>query len=194
MSIIRTIHKTITADKFKDFWDVVHDGDGDTLFPQLGEKIKEKWKWEIIVAFNMAKTSGSWGTLAIETLAELAKAFQEAPRGVGYKSRRYVRDYPDTYKKTGQLYRKMHSDLVYYYKPFGGKDNARFKIVIPFKSYTSESLKKSRDERASEGGGSSFKPQHIYRYLEEQRSFVKGSFLKAWPDIFNLIMDYFDKL
>ena len=175
-----------------DLWDKAYNNKGDEIFPKLGDKLNELWKWEIIKAFNMAKTSRSWGMMAIEVLAELAKQFQEAPRVGGYRSRSYVRDYPDTYKKTGQLYRKMKSDLVYYYKPFGNKQVARFKIIIPFKSYTSEALKKARIEQT--GSGSSFKPQHIYRYLEEQRSFVKGAFLKAWPDIFNEIMEYFEKL
>jgi hypothetical protein len=191
---IRTIHKTISIDKFMDLWDKAYNNQGDDIFPGLGDKLKEKWKWEIIKAFNMAKTGRSWGPLAIEMLAELAKAFQEAPRVGGYRSRAYVRDYPDTYKKTGQLYRKMKSDLVYYYKPFGNKSFARFKIVIPFKSYTSEALKKTRETQAAEGGGSGFKPQHIYRYLEEQRSFVKGAFLKAWPDIFDEVIKYFEDL
>lgn len=191
MSIIRTIHKTISADKFMEFWDKVNNNQGDDIFPSLGDKLKEAWKWEIMKAFNMAKTGRSWGALAIEVLAELAKSFQEAPRTGGYSSKRYVRDFPDTYKKTGQLYKKMKSDLVYYYKPFGNKQTARFKIVIPFKSYTSEGIKKAKETR---GEHSSFKIQHIYRYLEEQRSFVKGAFLKAWPDIFNVIMNYFEKL
>lgn len=191
MSIVRNYHKTISADKLMDLWDKAYNNQGDDIFPNLGEKLKELWKWEIITAFNMAKTGRSWGSLAIEVLGELAKRFQEAPRTSGYSSKAYVRDFPDTYKKTGQLYRKMRSDLVYYYKPFGSKNIARFKIVIPFKSYTSEALKKDKQIR---GSHSSFKAQHIYRYLEEQRSFVKGAFLKAWPDIFDEIMKYFEKL
>lgn len=189
MSIGRTIRKTISIDKFMELWDKAYNGKGDEIFPDLGGKIQDLWKWEIMKAFNMAKTGRSWGPMAIEVLAELAKQFQEAPRIGGYRDRGYVRAYPDTYKKTGQLYKKMKSTFPYYYKPFGGKNVAKFRIVIPFKSYTSEAIKKSKGI-----GGSSYKIQHIYRYLEMQRSFVKGAFLKAWPDIFNEIIKYFKRL
>jgi hypothetical protein len=170
-----------------ELWDKVYNNKGDDIFPGLGDKLKEVWKWEITKAFNMAKTGRSWGMMAIEVLAELAKTFQEAPRVGGYRDRAYVRTYPDTYKKTGELYRKMKSDFPYWYKPFGNKNVARFRITVPFKSYTSEAIKQAKITAG-------YKVQHVYRWLEVQRSFVKGAFLKAWPDIFNEIMNYFERL
>jgi len=162
-----------------ELWDNVRNNKGDDIFPNLPEKIKEKWKDELMVSFNMAKTRRTWGIMTLDFVATLARNFQIPAKTEGYSSRAYMKKYPDTYKKTGELYGEMRKQLPYEHVNFGSNNYGGLKIIIPFKTKNLS--------------GTSSGEQYIYRWLEEGRSFIKGSFLRAWPQIFELVVNMIGK-
>jgi len=175
--MVKTFHKSISFDKFMKLWENVENSDGDAIFPNLPEKIRDKWKDELIIAFNMAKSRRTWGHMTLDEVASIARTFQIPPKTVGYSSRAYMKRYPDTYKKTGELYAEMSKQSPYQLMNFGTNNYGGLKITIPFK-------RRNITEH---------KGQYAYRWLEDYRSFLKGSFLHAWPKIFELVIDMIGK-
>ena len=167
-----------------ELWDNVKHNNNDAVLPDLGVKIKELFKREVFEEFNRLKRQNTWGPMTILMVANLAKTFGVPAYTLPYASTYYMKKYPDTFKKTGELYRKMKSESQYQAQAFGGGDEAGLTISIPFKTENFPSGKRHWVHKTS---GLTYDTAYVYRWLEEKRSFTKGIFLKIWPKIFDLI-------
>lgn len=145
-------------------------GDPRKIVPNLPDIIKEEWKDELMIVFNMAKTRGSYGSIPDAMFKEFAKNLTQPTPDVGYANKSYVKKYPDTYKKTGELYSKMKSDSPY--EEIGKGRKIGLRIKIPLKTGDVPPAKAK-----------------TYQYLEEKRSFVKAAFLRAWPKILERLIE-----
>lgn len=177
--MIKKVKKTVQIKDFIRFWELVRRGDFAQLYPDLAEDIKKIWLEELKSMFKESKELGSYGEITMETLKTYAKDFlppiknkryiwKGDPKKSGLNA--YLKRYPYTYKKTGDLEKKITRagfDEEY------GKNGLKVKALIPLKN-------QDIDGKVS---------PLTYRFLETRRSFLKASFLRAWPKIFSRIMD-----
>ncbi len=163
-------YKRISIDKFMKIWKLAQIGDDPRkILPNLTELIKEEWKSELILMFNEAKARMSYGPISDSELRRYAQLLTEPPKTEPY-DRSYRKRYPDTYKKTGELYRKMRGNEPY--EEIGKGRKLGLRIRIPLKT-----------------DGVPPASPNTYRILEENRSYVKAAFLRAWPNIVEKIIE-----
>ena len=167
----RKVYKRINIGKFMKLWKAAQmGGDPKKIIPNLPEIIKDEWKWELMTMFNELKNRMTYPGISNAELKSYAQSLTVPPRSVPYADRRYIKQYPETYKKTGELYRKMKSPQAY--ENIGKGRKVGLKIKIPLK----------------EGDVPPARPD-TYRTLENNRSYVKAAFLRAWPKILEQIME-----
>ena len=169
-----------------ELWENVKNLNNDAVLPALGEEIKKLWEYELMVEFNRLKRQRTWGPMTMHMIASLARDFSVMPYSKPYASRQYIKKYPETFKKSGELYRKMRSGSPYTPITFGGGERAGLSIQVPLKTENFPSGKQHWVHKVTE---ESYDTAFVYRWLEEKRSFLKGTFLKIWPKIFDKIRD-----
>lgn len=168
------VYKRINVDKFMKLWKMADiGGDPRKIIPNLPEVIKDMWKEELMLMFNESKKRMSYGPITDSDLRLYAKFLTEPPRTEGYHAS-YAKKYPDTYKKTGELYAKMKDDAPY--EEIGKGRKVGLRVKIPLK--TGDVPPASPD---------------TYKFLEERRSYVRAAFLRAWPKIVEKILEEIGK-
>lgn len=188
---------TVSVDDFMGFWDKV-ENKPEKIIPNLTQFIKQHWKEQITARFNEYKRNRTFGPISMQQLAQFAQMFASPIRGEDY-SDKYIASLPRgsdarvfTFVKTGELRQAMNRNQPYVEKQMGSTRTASVKIVIPFKTKNfpgGKTIWESKKKNVWERGGSAYNLRNTYRMLETKRSFVKGSFLQAWPYILNYIMD-----
>ncbi|NHJ40134.1 MAG: hypothetical protein FK731_08890 [Asgard group archaeon] len=175
------IEKEISINRFIKLWDEVMTG----AFivnkgKAMGSEILDAWYYEVVKRFYESKSHGSFGELPLNlmesyiriatsaTSTAFSKGF-ELPKKP-YASRRYVREYPETYVKEGDLKRLMKRKGSWNKNINPGSREIVVSVDIP--------LAIDPD-----------KPSLVYRDLENERSFIKASFIMAWPEILQAIME-----
>lgn len=151
-------------------WKLVNESeDPRNIVPGLAKAIKDEWKNELMLMFNELKSRMSYGPISDSELKRYAQLLAEPPRTEPYDSS-YRKRYPETYKKTGELYKKMRGNEPY--EEVGKGRKLGLKITIPLKT-----------------GGVPPASKDTYRILEGNRSYVKAAFLRAWPKIVDKIIE-----
>lgn len=168
--------RRITIDKFMDLWDKIYDKKFDEIVPTLSNKILKHWKWEISERFYNVKLYGSEADIPFNQLPyyiRVVSDMKEVPSFYlprrGY-NRDYMRQYPITFVKIGDLKSIMLSNSSYGLQTPGTSGELKITVNIPFYR---------RDPSLPD----------TYRKLEEQRSYIKSSFIMAWPKILHEIME-----
>lgn len=168
---MKKIRKKISIDDFMKLWKNSQDGKWDLVMPNWGEEIKEIWKDEITKKFQMAKRyEGSYGHVGDEMLKTLASHTEQTylPT-VPYKrkmvipgvSQDYIKDFPISYVWRGHLRKEMGKESSYEHKQ--EEKSMSLKVNIPMAPADS--------------------PPGAYEFLEQNRSYIKSSFVLAWPEI-----------
>jgi len=133
-------------------------------------------------------------------------------------ARRYIRRYPQLYVKSGEMMRKMLSPYQFRPKrtlnvrgvkiripmktgwevenPLHPRQDApehiRNELGFPRHAFTRRGRRmgiyRSHYERQSGNASGSYDLKRTYMYLEQRRSYIKSSFLRAWPRILNRII------
>ena len=186
--MIRRARKSIGINNFMKFWEKAQRGEARQIIPTLFDDIKRLWQDELRLMFTELKKNMSYGQISNQELHQWASQLivpdKELPYG-GVKgrsttkenreawkaARRYIKQYPNIYVKTGELKRKILSDAQFKEKVSRRKVGIR--LSIPLKS---ENMKYGTSPRT-------------YQYLESKRSYLKSSFLRAWPKILDKIME-----
>lgn len=186
---------TITMDEFMDFWDQAK-RDPTSITPDLTRVIWREWKDQIRARFNEYKKNRTFGTITMDQLAQFAQMFASPIRDKDY-SPNYIRGLKKgtdarifTFVKTGELREAMNRN-----SPYQEITNARemgLKITIPFKTrgfHKKRTVRTTKTRNVWQRSGTTYNLRNTYRILETKRSFIKSSFLQAWPVIFEDIMD-----
>jgi hypothetical protein len=162
---MKIVRKSIKIKDFIDLWDDIRDRKWDKVMPGFWDGVKKAWTNEIHERFRQMKRGGSYGPLTNYMLKTLLQNTQNTflPRGLSYHPG-YARRFPVTYKKTGFLEKQMQNTSAVYEDVFE-KDGVGVTVKIPLKL-------------SMQRGGS-----YGYADLEEKRSFIKSSFVLAWPKI-----------
>ena len=175
------IEKKISIDRLMKLWNdimtgafIVNKGKA------MGSDILDAWYYEVVKRFYEAKSHGSFGELPLNLMESYIRVATSATPTLyskgfelpkkPYASRRYVRDFPETYVKTGDLKKLMRSRGSWNKTTNPGASEVSVKVDIP--------LAIDPD-----------KPSLVYRNLENERSFIKASFIMAWPEILQAIME-----
>jgi hypothetical protein len=140
--------------------------------------------------FTEMKRNNSFGPISESDLERYAANFLPPPRTGTYSSwtrtlasgktvdvwSSYNRKYPFTYRKTGELESKMKKKTQYQYL-YMNPDTRTIRVIIPLKT---RNVKTPED-------------MYTYQFLEEERSFIKASFLLSWKEILLNIMEKIGK-
>lgn len=197
----------ISIDKFMELWNNVQNKDWDKVAPKLIENIQDTWQSELMTMFNELKTNMSYGSITKDDLVAFASSLQQPIKNTGYggtskramqASKLYVKKYPNIYVKSGELMGKMGSP--YTFRPRVKTNIRGVKVRIPMKTEfevpserakvlvgTKRGLKTTGLRRSI--GGDIYNIKDTYVYLEERRSYLKSSFLRAWPKILKKLME-----
>ena len=159
---MKKIRKTIRIEDFMKLWDNIDKKNWDKVMPDFWDGTKQEWIDEIGKRFTQLKKGGSYGNVNDFILKVLLRNTENTflPRSMDYHPK-YARDYPITYVKTGFLKGEMSN--VASYEEIREKDKIGIRVNIPMKP----------DPEEYEG----------YMELEQKRSFIKSSFVLAWPKI-----------
>ena len=166
---MKKIRKTVSIDKFMELWRDIEKRDWAKVMPKFWDGVKDVWLREINERFRQSKRGGSYGRINDFVLKVLLQNTEQTylPRGISYHPA-YAKRYPITYKKTGFLEKQMQQTSVF--EDVLDKDQVGVRIKIPLKL--------------------SFKKGESYGYadLEQKRSFIKSSFILAWPKIIDMTL------
>lgn len=146
----------------------------------MGKEMLDAWYYEVVRRFFESKGRGSYGKIPLNQMSSYIKiatsatptfysAGFELPRKP-YASRKYIRSYPMTFVKEGDLKRLMRSRGAWSRHSSLPSREVSVRVDIP--------LAIDPD-----------KPIDVYQDLEANRSFIKSSFIMAWPEILKTIMD-----
>lgn len=169
---MKKVRKRISIGKFMKLWNLARNGSALQIAPNTSKIIQDEWKLQVQTAFNLPKTKGSYGPISNDNIKDHIQHETKPTPNVGYANKWYVKVNPETYQKTGELYRAMSKDTPYKNAATGRK--LGLKVTIPLKR-----LNVPDDPKGP----------YTYRYLEKKRSFVKAAFLNAWPEILEQLMN-----
>lgn len=160
---MKKILNTINILDFMRLWHNIEKRDWEKVMPGFWDGVKDAWLKQIYERFQQRKRGGSYGPVNDFILKTLLTNTENTflPRGISYHPG-YAKRYPITYKKTGFLEQQMGDASVF--EDVIDTDKVGVKVKIPLK--------------LSFKGGS-----YGYADLEEKRSFIKSSFVLAWPKI-----------
>jgi hypothetical protein len=164
---MKKVRKTINIGDFAVLWDKIYKGQWDKVMPTFWDDVKEAWVGQIKEMFTMMKRGNSYGIVNDFVMQIMLRNTEVTflPRIADYHPK-YMRKYPITYVKTGFLKRKMkYGDM---YENLFDRDMIGVRVNIPMKRGDSP-----------EG----------YLELEEKRSFVRSSFVLAWPKIISKTLE-----
>jgi len=177
------VTKTIAIDDFIELWDNIVNKKWNKVMPGWDKDVLEIWGKEIKEKFTMRKKYGSYGTVTDDMLRQLAYTLThtQLPRNKGYRlaskaliarfGKDYAKVYPYTYVKTGYLKNQMDQSTSY---ESDIKDKSMaVRVNIPLKP----------DPTEARG----------YEDLEESRSYIKSSFILAWPKMLRKTLDVIGK-
>ena len=169
---MKKVRKKISADDFVKLWDNIAKKNWDKVMPDFWDETKKGWTDEIRRRFTQMKKGGSYGNVNDFVLKTLLQNTEQTflPRTASYGRTKYAEKYPMTYVKTGYLKRVM--DDASSYQEIREADKIGVKVNIP--------MRLSFSGRTSGGD---------YTELEEKRSFVKSSFVLAWPKILQKVLE-----
>lgn len=164
---MKKIIKSISINDFVTLWDNIYDRQWDKVMPTFWDDVREAWVGKIREMFEMMKKGNSYGVVNDFVMQVMLRNTEVTflPRTEDYHPA-YERKYPLTYVKTGFLKRKMkHGDM---YDNILERDMIGVRVNIPMK-------------KGDEPEG--------YLQLEEKRSFIRSSFILAWPKIIQKTME-----
>ena len=176
------IQKKISIDSFMKLWSDIESG---AYIANKGKaiasEILDAWYYEVVKRFYESKShGGSYGDIPLNMMSSLIQIASTASSTIyskgftlpkkPYASRAYVRNYPETYVKVGDLKRLMKNRGRWNKGVNPGSRKISIKVEIP--------LSVNPDKYSL-----------VYRDLEEERSFVKASFIMAWPEILKALME-----
>jgi len=158
---MKRVRKTINIEDFAKLWDNIHDKQWDKVMPTFWDDVKEAWVGQIKDMFTMMKKSNSYGVIDDFVMQMMLRNTEVTflPRTADYHPK-YERKFPITYVKTGFLKRKMKYGNMY--DDILERDMIGVRVNIP--------MKKGKNPDG-------------YLDLENKRSFVRSSFILAWPKI-----------
>lgn len=164
---MKKIRKTINIDDFVILWDNINERKWDKVMPDFWDDVKEAWVGQIKEMFTMMKKGNSYGIVNDFIMKIMLRNTEMTflPRSEDYHPK-YAREYPLTYVKTGFLKRKMKYGSMY--DDMLDKDMVGVRVNIP--------MKKGKEPMG-------------YLELEEKRSFVRSSFILAWPKIISKTLE-----
>lgn len=172
---MKKIRKSINIVDFMKLWSSIEKRDWASVMPNFWSGVKDVWLSEINERFQQRKRAGSYGPINDFILKTLLTNTDNTflPRGLSYHPG-YARRYPITYKKTGFLKKQMKEASVF--ENTLDADSIGVKVNIPLKLAL-------------------FKRGRSYGYadLEEKRSFIKSSFILAWPKIIEITLNSIGK-
>lgn len=165
---MKKVRKTIKIDDFGKLWDNIYHKEWDKVMPTFWDDVKEAWVGKIKEMFEMMKRGNSYGPINDFIMEAMLRNTEVTflPRTMDYHPA-YERKYPITYVKTGFLKRKMKYGSMY--DDILEKDMVGVRVNIPMKK-----------------GGEN---PDGYLELEEKRSFIRSSFILAWPKIIQKTME-----
>lgn len=161
------LRKSISIDDLMEFWKDVRDKNWGKIAPDFWTDVTNTWQAEIMKRFTEMKKGGSYGAVTEDTIKFMCRNPNVTflPRDIDYPPPwKYVMLFgppydPHTYVQRGYLRTEMAQRGNYNSVRQTNKIGVR--VNIP-------------DHPRNTDG---------YRDLESYRSFVKSSFVLAWPDI-----------